>query len=536
MFDPPVDCRVLVVDDCAISAEVINALLARKGVSCQQCCQPLRAIEVALSFRPTVILLDLVMPELDGLTLMDRFRDHGELAAVPIVILSAREASEEKAKAFTRGANDYLIKAPDAVELLARVRYHSRVYHTTCLLEQRNAELKEALDRAQDAAQAKSAFLANMSHEIRTPLNGILGLATLVLNTELEAAQREHLQQLLDSGSSLLCIINDILDTSKIESGRLDIESVKFELKQSLDRALVGPRLAAEEKGLSLELILDRELPHWVEGDPVRLRQVLLNLLSNAIKFTAEGSVRLQVRKWTQGIEFRVSDTGIGIAPDRLQAVFEPFTQADSSTTRLYGGTGLGLSIAAKLVNLMGGELKVTSVLDEGSIFAFSLPLEPVQAEPVEESEKITPITRPLRILVAEDNPVNQTVSTGFLELLGHQVTMAENGEVAVSLFRDGAFDLILMDLEMPVMDGFTAHGALREKWRHPVPVLALTAHASPVDRERCLADGMSGFVSKPFSLADLSTAIHQAVSGRNHQSAACPPHPRPNGKCGKSG
>jgi signal transduction histidine kinase/ActR/RegA family two-component response regulator len=394
--------------------------------------------------------------------------------------------------------------------------------------------LEQALVIAEAATRAKSEFLANMSHEIRTPMNGIIGMTELALDTTAPEERQEYLQIVKTSADALLGIINDILDFSKIEAGKLSVEQVQFKLPQMLDEALQVLTLRAKAKGLSLRCSLAPDVPLLVVGDPARLRQIVLNLVGNAIKFTPAGGVvdlswAVHSRRASQvSLRCSVSDTGIGIAKDKLEHIFEPFSQADSSTTRRFGGTGLGLSITRRLVGLMEGHLEVESELGRGSTFHFTLTLGLGEAEPQPQPQPPAPVLAPppvgvaavqvdqavppdpaLQVLLVEDHPVNQALATRFLEKWGHCVTLAVDGRQALGLIQAGQrFDLVLMDMQMPVMGGLEATQCIRQ-WEaaHAVPahvIVAMTANAMASDREACLSAGMDNYLSKPVNKNDL--------------------------------
>ncbi len=394
--------------------------------------------------------------------------------------------------------------------LLAHLLHH--------LLARRRVE--EALHKtsraAVVAAKAKAAFLANMSHELRTPMTGVLGMADLLMGTQLDQEQTRMLSTMRASARTLLTVLNDVLDFSKIEAGQLELEHIDFDLREVTGDAVRLLTPAASEKGLTVTTDIDPACPRWVLGDPSRLQQVLFNLIGNAIKFTDHGGVTVRLRPAGEGIAFAVEDTGIGISPEAMARLFTPFSQADTSTTRRYGGTGLGLAISKRLVALMGGAVTAKSKQGAGSTFSFTLVL-PQGSEPAErDSDGVVPSGRPLNILLAEDNPVNQTLVASMLERMGHTVTLAEHGAQALELAAAHDFDAVLMDMQMPVMDGETATRLIRALPGNKalLPVIALTADAVLEHRDRYLETGLDAFLTKPVSWKLLARTLDEATAG----------------------
>jgi signal transduction histidine kinase len=388
-------------------------------------------------------------------------------------------------------------------------------------LRQTMAELVEARDMANTANILKSQFLANMSHEIRTPLNGVLAMADVMARGDLDDRQRERLGIIRESGELLLSVINDVLDLSKIEAGRLELAEHAFSLDEVAEGAVSAFSVLASQKSLRFGMTVDAEVAGWWLGDSDRIRQVLSNLLSNAVKFTVEGAVAARFSASpTGGLRLTVSDTGIGIAGDKLPTLFEKFIQADNSTTRRFGGTGLGLAICRELAQLMGGSISARSIEGEGSTFTVDLPLQRAAAP----AEELTPDSalealeeRKLRILAAEDNATNQKVLQAVLEPLDVHLHIVPDGKQAVEAWRRGGFDLILMDVQMPVMDGVEAARTIRAveaaEGGPRIPILALTANALVHQVESYLAAGMDGHVAKPIELTRLYDAIETTLA-----------------------
>jgi signal transduction histidine kinase/CheY-like chemotaxis protein len=382
-------------------------------------------------------------------------------------------------------------------------------------LNELNDELTRTRDKALEASRLKSEFVANISHEIRTPITAVLGMIGLLKETQRDEHEFELVKMLDDSARSLLNVINDILDFSKIEAGMLMIHDVDFQLADVAKEIIAVLSGSAKEKKIDLLLNIDPAADIVVHGDPFRLRQVLTNLLSNAIKFTQEGAVKLTVKTEENGmVGFYVKDTGIGISPESRKRLFQPFSQADGTTTRRYGGTGLGLSISKRLVELMGGQIDFRSESGSGSEFWFTVPLGKAQFDAAPASEPVKPEVRvnpagPLRILVAEDSPVLQRIVTHQLKSLNYDVVLAKNGLEALEAIKSGHFDLVLMDWQMPELDGIQATEEIRKLAEGAtVPIIAMTANAMEGDRLACLNAGMNDYISKPFTLEQLQKAI----------------------------
>lgn len=461
-----------------------------------------------------VVITDLNMPEMDGLTLLSRLRAL-ELRNLQTIVVTAYGDMKNIRSAMNRGAVDFLTKPIDFKDLELTIGKALR--HAEQAREART-HLQEKL-QAEAKSEAKSLFVASMSHEIRNPMNSIVGMCELLSESTLDPEQRTYLGRLNASCEALLSLLDDVLDLSKIEAGGLELGQEPFQIRQVLDQAVGIMRQGVERKGVALCSEVAQDVPERQIGDANRLRQVLLNLLGNARKFTDSGEIRVQVAASEESpdhLEISVRDTGLGIPPERRLAIFAPYAQAESDTTQRFGGTGLGLAICSRIVAAWGGRLWVESEVGQGSTFRFTLPLvEPSQEDAAQvATESARRSERPLRILLADDSPDNRFLIERFLSKTPHSLEQAENGQEALDKVMVGHHDLVLLDMDMPVKDGFAAVAELRA-WearerpgREPIPVLALTAYALDDHRQRALEAGCTEHLTKPISKAKLLEVV----------------------------
>ncbi|MDO9186121.1 MAG: ATP-binding protein [Bacteroidia bacterium] len=384
--------------------------------------------------------------------------------------------------------------------------------------EKLEKELVETKKRVEEASVIKEQFMANMSHEIRTPMNAIIGFNDRLIKTKLNDEQQEYVAAVQSSGENLLTIINDILDFSKIEAGMVTIEHIRFNLHELLQTVYNMFFLKAKEKNISLRLHHPKDIPEFLMGDPTRLTQILINLVGNALKFTGQGNIDITVEvikddKQNATVQFKVKDTGIGILEEKITEVFDRFTQAESDTSRIFGGTGLGLSIVKKLVELQSGTITVESKKEEGSLFKFTIPYKkaPVLVATLKTSpEKIhhAVANDKIKILIVEDNLLNQKLAAFMIADFGYAFDICGNGKLAVDKLEKNVYDLVLMDIQMPEMDGYEATGVIRKKLMLNIPIIAMTAHAMPGEKDKCLGFGMTDYISKPIKETDLHNLI----------------------------
>ncbi|MBF0285430.1 MAG: response regulator [Magnetococcales bacterium] len=531
--------RILIVDDQQSNVDVLRDILSdyRRSVALNGR-QALRL--VASDDPPDLILLDIMMPEMNGYEVCRRLKEDSRTREIPVIFVTAKKETMDEAEGFRLGGVDYITKPFRSESVLRRVAMHlelkrhrdqlrEEVRLRTRELDQARQEAERRKEAAEAGNQAKSRFLATMSHEIRTPMNAILGMAEALNDTSLTSEQKQYVGVFRQAGERLLGLINDVLDLSKVEAGRLDVERKPFPLVEVLQGVVRLVQKRALEKGLTFVQEIAPTLPRWVEGDANRLQQVVLNLLDNAIKFTHQGQVILRVvpdASVSCGVRIEVVDTGIGFPPEKREEIFRGFVQADSSITRRYGGSGLGLAICQRLIGLMGGEITVRSVVGKGSQFHVVLPLPPSAAPevvPVPVSASLARAasgTAGASILLVEDAEDNVLLIQVFLKNTPHRVMVANDGQEAVERFGQGRFDLVLMDLQMPIMDGFTATREIRalEKARQqtpPTPIVALTAYAFREDAQRAAEAGCDGFLTKPLAKSQLFAAIEAVMQRR---------------------
>ncbi len=519
--------NILLVDDSSFMRRMLRGVLGPKRFSIFEAKDGVSGLEILDNEDIQLVLLDYEMPGMDGIEMIEKVKKDIRFLELPIIMLSGNDDKNVVARALKNGASDFLKKPFATEELLLKCDLHVKDYINIQRIKHKEEELEIALEKTKEAEAHKAMFLANMSHEIRTPLNAILGFVDLLAEDEKDKLKANYLKTIQNSGDLLLGLINDILDFSKIESGKLDINKEVFVVDElyHLIISLYSP--AIKDKGLTLKSLIDPNLPRYFYSDFLRIKQILTNLIGNAIKFTPDGGeiifeIKLTVDK--KSIEFSISDSGIGIAKENHQKVFELFSQAESTTTKRFGGTGLGLSICSKLVALLDGEIGIQSELGEGSKFYFILPIikfdeSALKHHQTQKEQKIQKITSTFdnHILLAEDNKTNQQFMTILLNKFGLTFDIANDGLEVVEAFKTKEYDLILMDENMPNMSGSEATKIIRSLEREQelkyTPIVALTANAIKGDREKFLDAGMDEYITKPLNKQKLIEILTQFLN-----------------------
>lgn len=551
--------KILMVDDRSENLLALEVILADEQYICVKAGSGLEAVEILRhenSF--ALILMDVQMPGMDGFETVEIIRKVEKLRHVPIIFLTANmDLTENIFHGYKLGAVDYMIKPLSPEILKAKVAVFVDLYKknheisvrkrqvktlnsdvidqkrittelneakefaekATIIAEEAKQKAEKAMLIAENAVKAKQQFLSNMSHEIRTPMNAIIGFTKILLKTDLNEKQSEYLAAIKTSGDSLIVLINDILDLAKVDSGNMIFEKLPFKMAFSIAAMLNIFETKIQEKNITLIREYDNTIPEVLVGDVVRLHQIILNLVSNAVKFTTKGSITVSVRlsndqEETVNVEFAVSDTGIGIPNNKLEEIFDNFKQATSDTTRLYGGTGLGLAIVKQLVEQQQGTIHVKSEIEKGSTFSFILPF--LKTTSTTKAESGTDIVdknlKNVKVLVVEDMPLNQLLMKTLLDEFGFEATIVENGKLAIEKLLTEVYDIILMDLQMPEMNGFEATDHIRNSMHSDIPIIALTADVTTTDLKKCKAVGMNDYIAKPVDETLLYNKIRDLI------------------------
>jgi len=525
--------KILIVDDLLENLISLEAILEDFEIDLVRAFSGEEALKNSIKEDFALVILDVQMPGMNGYETLEMMRQRKKTRYLPVIFVSAIHQSDLNIiKGIETGAVDFIPKPiiPDILKGKVQVfldlyLQRKKLDDLLAEMEETNLNLKIAKSSAEVATRTKSMFLANMTHEIRTPLNGVIGLSKLLQKTQLNSDQQELLDIITSSGENLLQIINDILDFSKIESGQIQLENIDFELNGLLNNVYHLMKFKADENEIDFSYDLSPGIPAVLNGDPLRITQILMNLVNNAVKFTHKGHVKLigelvDISGDSVRILFRIKDTGIGISDEGKLLLFKEFSQSESSISRKYGGTGLGLAISKNLVDLMGGEIGVESELHIGSEFWFRLPLKESKTKEIKSTDRVDAVPKNLRILLAEDNPINQKVAKLTLKQFGLVCDVAGDGMEAFNLHKMNNYELVLMDMQMPKVDGLQATVMIRgyEKDQQrgvPTYIVALTANAMAEDKQSCLKAGMNNFISKPFTEKELGQVLIEAGKRR---------------------
>ncbi|RZA00159.1 MAG: response regulator [Sphingobacteriaceae bacterium] len=516
--------NILIVDDREENIIALEALLSRSDIKLYSTTSPNEALKIAWESNITIALVDVQMPEMDGFELVTMLKSNPRTKEILVIFVTAISKDSKYAiKGFSAGAVDYLYKPLDPYITSAKVDAFIQLARSQDEIKLKNEELIKLKEAAEQGKKVKEAFLANMSHELRTPINGILGIAGLLRKTEMNEQQLGMLNLLEVSSQSLLGVVNDVLDISKIEAGKFNIVRTAHNLHDIITSVFGLLKFKADEKNIEFILEISPNVPSYIMVDSLRLNQVLMNLLSNAIKFTERGYVKLSVKQLQINdekvkLEFCIEDSGIGIADAHMSKIFNSFEQAGDDTTLKYGGTGLGLAIVKKLIDLKGGELNVSSEIDKGSEFRFTnwfiRAEKPLEKSAAGANDKLPPFTG-VSILVAEDNMVNQFMITKILQGWNVVVDLVDDGRKAIDKLRQHNYDMILMDIHMPEMNGYEATKIIRHEFDEPkrsVPIISLSAATMQHEQQDALAAGMNEILTKPFQPHQLHKIISKVI------------------------